>query len=165
MTRPKLELEKDGFDWVIEIITFLLFAGLIITPFYYYSALPDTIPSHYNAAGEADGFSGKNVIWTLPAIGLVMFIGLTILNRFPHIFNYPTEVTEENAERLYRGGTKLIRVLNMVTIGAFFYISLQSIMGAMGSNMGLGDWFLPVFLASTFIPIGVYIYLTIKGNK
>ena len=41
-----------------------------------YADLPDIIATHFNAQGEADDFGPKPIIWLLPSIGLVMFIGL-----------------------------------------------------------------------------------------
>ncbi|MEQ8237833.1 MAG: hypothetical protein RIA69_01405 [Cyclobacteriaceae bacterium] len=70
-------------------------------PIYYFNELSDIIPRHFNAASESVGFSQKNIIWTLPAMGLVMYIGVFFFNKYPHIFNYPNEMTNENAERQY----------------------------------------------------------------
>ena len=162
MTRPKIDLEKDAFDWVIEILGFLLLGALIIFPLYLYKTLPERISIHYNALGEADSFSSKNTIWILPAIGVVMFVGLTILNRFPHIFNYPTEITEKNAASQYHNATKLIRVLNLLIVGTFFYISIQTMLGARNEDIGLGSWFLPVFFVAILAPVICYIYRAIK---
>ena len=44
-----------------------------------YPSLPDVIPTHWNIAGEADGFGPKPVAaWLLPgiALGLLGFLGL-----------------------------------------------------------------------------------------
>lgn len=78
MPRPRIDIEKDATDWIIEIVGFLFLAGLILTPLYFYDTLPDQIATHYNGAGKADGFSDKNSIWMLPALGLAMFTGLRI---------------------------------------------------------------------------------------
>jgi len=96
--RPKIKLELTTADNTFEIIGWLLIIsvwGLTITN---YANLPETIPTHYNGAGQADGFGGKATILTLPLIATVLFVGLTILNKFPHIFNYPTNITQDNSK-------------------------------------------------------------------
>lgn len=162
MSRPRIEIEKDASDWVIEIVGFLFLAGLILIPLIYFYDLPDRIPSHYNASGEVDGFSSRNSLWMLPAIGLIMFVGMYVLTKYPHIYNYPTEITEENAERQYRGAIKLVRVLNTLTVGAFLYLSTNSILGAISEDYGLGFWFIPVLMFAMFAPIGFYGYYAFK---
>ena len=52
-----------------------------------YDKLPETIPVHYNTSGKADNFGGKETILALPVIATILFVGMTIVNRFPHLFN------------------------------------------------------------------------------
>ena len=50
----------------------------------------------------------------MPIIGVITWIGMTYLTRFPHIFNYTTEVTEHNAKRLYTIGTRTVTIMKML---------------------------------------------------
>jgi uncharacterized membrane protein len=70
--RPKIKLELSTTDKAFEVIGWLLIFsvwGLIITN---YAILPDTIPAHYNGAGEVDEFGGKETILTLPITATVL---------------------------------------------------------------------------------------------
>ncbi|MFM7765447.1 MAG: DUF1648 domain-containing protein, partial [Sphingomonadales bacterium] len=127
--------------------------------------LPDTIPTHYNGAGQADGFGGKGYILTLPLIATVLFIGLTILNKFPHIFNYPTNITQDNALRQYTNATRLIRYLKFIIAVIFGLIAFKTIQNANGQADGLGIWFLPLTLGLIFIPLTYYIIKTLKTKQ
>ena len=162
MERPRIKIYPDNTDWLIELISALFLILMIGFPVYYYNALPETIPRHYDALGQPDGFSQKSVIWTLPAIGLLMFTGLTLLNRYPHLFNYPADITKENASRQYKIATKLVRILKMLISAAFFYISYSTVMTALGKQYGLGRLFLPFFLIVLSVVIGFYIYKAAK---
>lgn len=165
MERPKIKIDLDISDFIIEIIGAIFIIMMIAWPLYFFNELPDIIPSHFNAAGEPDGFSQKNTIWSMPALGLFSYISMFILNKFPHIFNYPKEITEENAERQYRIATKLIRTLNVLIAAGFFYISLRTIQTALNEQNGLGTFFLPIFLLTIFGTIGVYMYQALKKNR
>lgn len=160
--RPKIQLEKRPQDWVIEMATFVGLLLLIGLPILHYSSLPDTIPIHFNAKGVADGYGSKGTLLMLPILGTVMFIGLYALNRVPHIFNYPVEITEENAEKQYRNGTSLMRWLNMVITLSFAFMEWRVIDSSMQGQGDLGAYFLPVFLISIFGPIVYFIW---KGRK
>ena len=160
--RPKIKLELTTADKIFESIGwFLIIAiwGLTITNF---SNLPDTIPTHYNGAGQADGFGGKATILTLPLIATILFIGLTILNKFPHVFNYPTNITQDNAFRQYTNATRLIRYLKLIIVFIFGLIAFKTIQNANGKADGLGVWFLPMTMGLIFIPL---IYFVIKSFK
>jgi uncharacterized membrane protein len=122
-----------------------------------YSNLPETIPTHYNGAGQADGFGGKATILTLPLIATILFIGLTVLNKFPHVFNYPTEITQDNAFRQYIYATRLIRYLKLIIVFIFGLIEFKTIQNANGEADGLGVWFLPLTMGVIFIPMIYFI--------
>ncbi len=81
MTRPKIKIEPEPIDRIVESIGVIGIILLIGLPVFYYSSLPDIIPKHYGLSGEPDGFSGKGIIWTLPAIGLVRDLPIQIYKR------------------------------------------------------------------------------------
>jgi len=158
--RPRLKLERSTADKLFEIAGWLLISvvwGFTLTN---YPNLTETIPTHYNGAGQADGFGGKASILTLPLIASILFVGLTVLNRFPHVFNYPTIITQENAFRHYTNSTRMIRYLKFSIVFIFGLITLKTINNANGKENGLGVWFLPLSMALIFIPI---IYFMIKS--
>lgn len=160
--RPKLKLELTQTDKTIEIIAWLLIFAVCFLTVINYQSLPDIIPTHYNGAGMADGFGDKWLILTLPLVATVLFVGLTIFNKFPHIFNYPTEITADNALRQYTNATRLIRYLKVIIAVIFGLISYQTIRNANGQIEGLGTWVLPFTLVLIFVPI---IYFLIKSSK
>jgi uncharacterized membrane protein len=125
-----------------------------------YSSLPDTIPTHFNAAGEADDYGRKASIFGLPVVASLLYIGLTLLNRVPHIFNFPTPVTQDNALPQYTNATRMIRYLKLILVLVFAGISFQTIQQANGETDGLGVWFLPVTLGLIFMPL---LYFVIKS--
>ncbi len=162
MTRPKIKIELDPIDKFINGAGILGILLLIVLPLYFYPVLPEMIPSHYGFDGVADGFNDKSSIWVLPILGVVMYIGMAVLNKYPHIFNYPKEITEENAESLYRIVGKMIRVLNTLFVCVFAYIMYSSIQTALGNQLGLGGYFAPVLLIVMFTTMGYFLYKSIK---
>ena len=158
--RPRLKLERSTADKLIEIVGWLLISVVWGFTLSNYPNLPETIPTHYNGAGQADGFGGKASILTLPLIASILFVGLTILNRFPHVFNYPTIITQENAFRHYTNSTRMIRYLKFSIVIIFGLITLKTINNANGKENGLGVSFLPLSMALIFIPM---IYFMIKS--
>jgi uncharacterized membrane protein len=149
MERPKIKVALEPIDKIIERLGIIGLVILIGLPLFYFDKLPETIPRHFGADGKPDAFSGKGIIWTLPVIGFAMYAGLFWLNRYPHIFNYPQKVTQENAKRLYTVGKRMIRTLNTLITCLFAYITFSTIQVALGNQSGLGTWFLPNFMILT----------------
>jgi uncharacterized membrane protein len=155
--RPKLKIELSKTDRLLEWTSLLLLAVLWTGTIAFFSKLPDQIPSHFDAAGQADDFSHKKSIFVLPIISTVLYAGMTILNRYPHIFNYPTIVTAENARRLYTSATRLVRVLKLVVVVIFSGIVFMTYKISLSDTEGLGAWFLPVVVGLMLLPVIFYI--------
>ena|ERR1035437_5408592 len=160
--RPIIKLELTTADKIFELVGWLFIVAVWWLTIKNYSNLPDTIPTHYNGDGQADGFGGKTTIFTMPLAATILFIGLTILNKFPNIFNYPTNITQGNAFRQYTNATRLIRYFKLILVFIFGFITFKTIQNAKGEVDGLGVWFLPITMGLIFIPL---IYFIVKSLK
>ena len=152
--RPRLKLKLNQTDKILEIVGWISVVGIWALPLINYFDLPEIIPIHFNGAGKANGFGNKTHIFVLPIISTLLFIGLTILNKRPHVFNYPSQITKENAFRQYTNATRMMRVLKLVIVLLFGLIVFRKIQIINGHADGLGTWFLP-------FTIGLFIILTI----
>ncbi len=162
MNRPKIKIELDSTDKAISAVGFLAAITLILLPIYYYDSLPEIIPRHFGLDGKPDSFGGRELLWILPAVGLVLYLGLLILNKYPHIFNYLIEITEKNAKRQYTIATKMMRTLNTLIVCLIAYIIFATINTALGNQNGLGVYYTPLFLVLIFGNIGYYIFQSFK---
>ena len=163
MNNPKLKVKLTTVDYILEVIGLIGIICMIVLPIYFFNDLPDKLPKHFNAQGQPDSYSNKGMIWFLPIITLLLYIGLTILNRFPHIFNYPIKVTNENVEKLYRIGTKTVRILKIIVVLSFAYINFRIIKVGLNKTTGIGELFIPIFLILIFGTLGIMIYEMIKN--
>lgn len=157
--RPKLKVPLEGLDIILDLLSTTLLILLIAYTVISYSELPDTIPSHFNAKGEIDGYSNKSMLWMLPALGIVMFIGLFIINRFPHLHNYMVNITEENALKNYRFSTRIVRFANLFVMFIFGVVAYSIVEASKGHKSNLESWFIPFVIGfSILLPIVIFIY-------
>ncbi len=159
--KPRIKPELTTTDKTFEILSWLALLGMWVLVITNYASLPDQIPVHFNAAREADAFGGKGNIWGMPIISTALFGGLTILNKFPHVFNYPTKITADNALSQYTIATRLIRYAKLSIVIIFGIIVWQIIRNANGETDGIGAWFLPiaiglVFIATTYFGVKLF---------
>ncbi|MES2627895.1 MAG: DUF1648 domain-containing protein [Bacteroidota bacterium] len=156
MERPKIPVFPTVSDLFLEVAGVLfLFASLVYIGFHYQD-LPEIIPVHFNLQGEVDGFGSKNTLWALPLIGLAIFAGMTVLCKYPHIFNYPVEVTRRNVIRQYRLAVSLIRWIKIETAFIFGVIVVETVQVANGESL-LPSWFVAPLVAILFGTIIVYL--------
>lgn len=160
--RPKIRIALSGTDIILEVVGWCALLAIWIFTLLNYSKLPDIIPIHYNMAGEADGFGRKANILTLPLLATVLFIGMNVLVRFPHIFNYPTRITADNALRQYTNATRMMRYLNLTTTVLFGLITFRTIEHTTTNANSLDIWFIVFVIGLIFIPIA---WFTIKALK
>ncbi len=162
--RPKIKLELSPIDQFLEITGWFVLVVLISLAALSYFRLPETIPTHFNFKGEADEFGSRETIFALPFLGMVVFIGMTILNRYPHTFNYSVEITEENARRQYMLATRLIRYLKVAILLIFSLIVFTTLQTATGQADGLGVWFYLALIGILGIPLVFFTSKLLNGR-
>lgn len=163
--RPKIKLDLTNTDKVIEFTGWTLLIGTWVLAILNFSDLPESIPTHFDGDGEADGFGSKTNIFIMPIIGTILLIGMTLLNKYPHIFNYPKTITNENALSQYSNATRMIRTLKLVIALVFGLILVRTLQNTNGNADGLGYWFLPLTISLFLITILYFLNKSIKTNS
>src|SRR5690606_19851752 len=163
MSRPKIKLKKNGFDVTIEILAFILILASALLIGYYYNQLPDKLPIYFNwPSKDENGIGEKDLLWASPIISGLIGIAIFKLNQYPWIYNYPTEIMPENAERIYRMATRMLRVLNLILGFTCFVLTLFSILAAQNKLNGLDRFLLPTL---PFLFLTPTIYYLIKSIR
>ena len=163
--RPKLKLDLTTTDKIIELTGWAALVGIWILTLLSYPTLPETIPTHYSGAGEADAFGDKTSILALPIVSTILFLGMSVLNKYPHVFNYLNEITEENALAQYTTATRMIRFLKLVIVIILGLIVFRTTQNVNGATDGLGVWFVPLILALIIIPVAYYMTKANRSKK
>jgi uncharacterized membrane protein len=164
MSRPILNIPLKPVDWIIEGITVFIVMGIAVYTTIHYSALPDTIPTHYGFSGKADGYGGKSTLLVLLGVLMAMYLMLLGVSRIPHKFNYVTEITESNAPRQYSIALQMMRIVKLIGVIIFSYIILTTIQITQGNAMSLGTWFLITAIFFLFVTIIIYAIRSSKSS-
>ncbi len=160
MNRPKIKIEKTVADNLIEIVTFLLILSSGILIGIYYNQLPEKLPIHFNwPSKDENGFGTKDLLWASPIICGIIGIGIYKLNQYPWIFNYPSEIDENNAEYNYRQATQMLRILNLLIGFLCLSVTLMSVLDGLGIENELDKFLGPLF---PILLIGLPILYVIK---
>jgi hypothetical protein len=130
-SRPRIKIPLDTFDYIVEtksllgvVASWLLLFALDFTSFF-----------------------------LIPCIVVTtVYLLLTWLTQYPHIFNYPVTITQQNAFRQYVLAIRLLRFLKLVVVLGFLGLTIIISLGK-GLN---GAWTAPVILGLTIIPLILY---------
>lgn len=163
MDRPKIKVPYEQSDLLIDMVNITLLILIWGFTIVHYFDLPETIPIHFNAKGDADGFGNKATIWLLPAIATFTFLLMFLLNRYPHLHNYMVNITEENALKNYRLSTRLLRYMNLFCLIIFSVV----VYDVMSMSMGREAKLLGIeFMVLTFVvPLAIVIYAFRKQKQ
>lgn len=162
--RPRFKLKINPIELVLNTIAMILFAGSLVYLFINWTALPGEVPAHYNALGEVDRWGSIGEMLLLPIIGIIMWIGMTVLEKYPHVYNY-RNLTKENAKVQYLNGRLMLNVLKNLLVIIFAYINWKDIQIALGYHESLNPWFLPIFLICMFVPMGYFIVRSLRLSR
>jgi len=160
--RPVLRIPWSRLEIFIEVcslIGIIINIGVIIM---FWPKLPLTVPSHFGLSGKPDSWNGKWFVLISPIISLALYLFITVISRYPHIFNYPWNITEENAGVQYKLARTAIICLKTELVWIFTYIDWTIIQVAMNRARGLGNEFLLLVVLVVFGTLGFYIY---RANK
>jgi uncharacterized membrane protein len=156
--RPIISLPKSQLETILNLLAIAGLVAVIAVAIRGWSVLPDIIPTHFDFSGKPNDWGNKSIIWLFPALGAIVYVGFTILRRYPHTFNYPVAITEQNALKQYQIACSLLDWLKTEFVWQLAYIEWLIIHMAESGASGLSWLLLPVILIAIFGTVGVHLW-------
>ena len=135
------------YSLAVNILSILLLLGNTIYLIVVWNSLPDQIPGHYDFAGNVTRYDGKGSLLAVPIINVILFLSMSLVERFPQIWNTGVRVTEENKVRVYLILKNMLVTIKLSIVIAFVYLSINQTL-----ESGLTGWFMGIFLFLIFAP-------------
>jgi uncharacterized membrane protein len=115
-----------------KILAILLIIASFLVGWYFYNDLPARVASHWNAAGEANGYSSRfSGAFLMPIISLVLFLILSVV---PHF-----DPKKENIQKF----RKYYDWFLFIFVLFFFYLFCLTLFCNLVRPINLTRWFLP----------------------
>lgn len=147
------------YDIIVETLCIILLVGISVYLIINWSSFPDRVPGHYGANGNIDRWGAKGELLTIPLVGWILYIAITILEAYPQIWNTGVTITKENKERIYKILKNMIVTVKLLTVGMFSYISIYQTTAA-----ALPGYFLPSSLVLLFGTIAYCSFKLVKSK-
>lgn len=163
--RPKLHIPRTRTEIALEVVGVAAMAGLVVFALRAWPTLPASVPVHFGVSGRADAWGGRDSLLALLGLSFAFYAGLSVLERFPHRYNYPVPVTAENAPRLYLLGRQLILTLKVLLSASFAALFGAVVMISRGQLTTLTGWYLPTVLVSLGIVLAFAIVKMMRAGR
>jgi uncharacterized membrane protein len=114
----------------LEIIALLLMLFLWAATAYAIlgpNPLPARMPTHFNPAGQPDGWGAPAMLWIQPAIATGIYLLMTLVGRFPSTFNFPLRASSSARRQLEVIALNMISWLKAEVICLLAWIQYWSI--------------------------------------
>ncbi|HEY1256522.1 MAG TPA: DUF1648 domain-containing protein [Terracidiphilus sp.] len=113
--------------------------------------LPERIPTHFNSAGNPDGWGPASTLLVLPAVAVGLYLFISLLSLFPALFKTPVRVTEENRVRLQALNLQMVAWLKLELVCLFAWIQWTILQFARQGHGRLTPAFMVIFLAAVLV--------------
>jgi len=127
--------------------------------------LPQRIPTHFGLDGQPNAWGPQGALWLLPAVGVGLFLVISLVALFPASFNFPVRVTPANRPRLEALTLKMISWIKFELATMFLYIQWSILQSVRAGNAALGPVIVPIFIAAVFTTIGIFIAAIIRAAR
>lgn len=113
---------------ILESAAWLMLLLSLVIAVYGIKTLPETIATHYNAAGEADGYGSPASLLLLPLFTVLPLGIISLVVHFvrPEFWNKPFAVREENAALVYRDLTTMMLLIQAEIAAFILYSQIKS---------------------------------------
>lgn len=115
MYRPIVKIKPSIGDKIVEILGLMIVVSMVWFSLTMYGRFSKIIPNDTNIS----------MLIIVPIIGVILYIGLSVLQKFPHVLNYAVEVNDDNYIKLYSRAVKVIRYAKIVLVLTFAFIILR----------------------------------------
>lgn len=134
-----MKASRTKYTTAANVISFLLLAGMFLYLALNWNSIPDQVPTHFNAVGQADKWGGKRTLFLLPIIGCVLYGSLSFVECLPVTWNTGKTLTPENKLKVCRAVKNMLVTVKLICMGFYAFITILS---ALCKNLGTASTFL-----------------------
>jgi uncharacterized membrane protein len=152
----------------LEAISLVLLAGLVwITgrALYGPNPLPASIPTHFDAAGNPNGWGPPSTLLVLPLVAVGLSLLISVVALFPKMFSYPVRVTEQNRARLEALTLKMVAWIKFELVCLLTLIQWFILQFARVGHGTLSPAIVGVFLAAILGTVIVYMLAIVRAAR
>lgn len=151
--RPTMAMPKTTLQKIANVFGYGLFIGCTVYSLLNLSGLPSQVPTHFNFAGEADGWGSKYSILLLPVITIVIVFAIEALEKRPHLHNYPESMNETNVEQYYAVSIRTLNLIKNALLATFGFSQIEMVHVAQQLKFIFGNMLFASYIVVIIAPV------------
>lgn len=158
--KETIRIPNTNFSKAVNLISLLFLIGMILDIIIFWRTIPDQIPGHYNSMGEVDRWGGKGELFFLPVASILLYAGITALEKHPDLWNTGVTITPKNKDRVYLLLKHMIGFLKLLMVSLFTYLSFCTV-----HLLPLYRHFTEIALTAVFGSMAFYLIRIVRTPK
>jgi hypothetical protein len=156
--RPRIEVSRTLPDYVGEALAISGVLGGVLLLLILWADLPQEIPQRFGITGHPADWTDRWIAFFPVSMAVGLYIGLTFLNRYPHIFNYPWPINEHNAVIQYRLARSMITWLKALCVLMLVAIVWSQARVALGNLDSVSPFMIMGFIITINAVLLLFVY-------
>lgn len=156
--RPRVNPERSLFEKIFEVLSLIFLAYSLAAPVYILITYSTMVPSHFAFSGIPDSTADKSFVCVYLLLAILGYILFCIIEKRPWVLRYSTEITEKNAEAVYKTRRSMDVVLKTEAMALISYYVLGTDLISRGILTSMLPYF--QFIAIGIIAVTVLVFVT-----
>jgi uncharacterized membrane protein len=127
--------------------------------------LPQRIPMHFDAAGNANAWGSPATLWLLPVFAVALYLFITLISLLPTGFKSAVNLSTENRARLEALTHQMVAWIKLELICLFIWIQWSILQSVQQGSESISPLAVPVFIVTVFATLGLYALAIIRALR
>ena len=152
------KIKKTKYCKIVNYLCIIILTVTFVFLMIQYLLLPDKIPMHYNFNGEVDRYGNKWEIWIAYIAGIILYFGLSVIERKPQYWNTGIKKKKKNKQRIYQLLYNMLITIKLQVVSLFMIMSVFS-------SLQIGDFRINLLILGVIvITMILYFYKIFKAK-
>jgi uncharacterized membrane protein len=127
--------------------------------------LPERIPMHFDAAGNANGWGPPSALALLPVVAAGLYLLITVISLLPTGIRSKVTLTPESRERIQALTRQMLAWIKAEIVGLFLFIQWFILAGIKDGSNKIPAIPPPVLLVVIFATVGWHLVAVFRAMK
>jgi uncharacterized membrane protein len=118
--------------------------------------LPARVPTHFDAAGNANAWAPPSTLWFLPVIGVALYLFITLISLLPTRIRSAANLSPESRARMEALTHQMVAWIKLELICLFAWIQWSILQFVRQGEGSLPPIAVPIFIATILVTLGLH---------
>ena len=127
--------------------------------------LSGRVPTHFDAAGNANAWGPPSTLWLLPVIGVALYLFITLISLLPVRIRSAANLSPESRARMEALTHQMVAWIKLELICLFAWIQWSILQFARQGEGSLSPIAVPIFIAVVLATMGLHAVAIIGASR